>query len=238
VRLRLQRPLMASVTGAGASRQSFMAINWQDVITTIGGQGVLLAAVAWLFKAIVSNRLTLDAEKFKTRLKADADIEIVHLKSALQAAADERQVRFANLHEKRAGVLEELNNRLVDVQQEGERFVFVDGYAEHGTQMEAYIKANEKLREFYIFVEKHRIYLPEHVCTLLKNFMEAVRKTVISVGVYGSIENPTQQTLEERNRILTGAFQAFEGRIPDARRALEEEFRRILGVEGTTRGSG
>lgn len=32
------------------------AINWQDVITTLGGNAVLLAAAPWL--TFVSNRLT------------------------------------------------------------------------------------------------------------------------------------------------------------------------------------
>ncbi len=208
-----------------------MSINWQEVITTIGGEGVLLAAAAWLMKAIVSNRLALDAEKFKAELKADADSEIERLRSTLQIAAAERQVRFTNLHEKRAEVLEEMNNRLVDLQQEGERFVFIDGFTEEPGQREAYLKTNEKLREFYLFVEKRRIYLPEHVCALLRAFMEAVRKTVIGVGVYGPIEHPTSQMLEERNRVLTAAFHAFEESIPAARTSLENEFRTMLGVE-------
>jgi hypothetical protein len=38
------------------------AINWQDVIITLGGNAVLLAAAAWLIKTLVSNRLTLDVE--------------------------------------------------------------------------------------------------------------------------------------------------------------------------------
>jgi hypothetical protein len=83
-------------------------------------------------------------------------------------------------------------------------------------------------------VEKHRIYLPESVCTLLKNFMDPVRKTVIGVGVYGSIEYPTQQTSEERGRVLMAAFQSFEDTIPAARRAVEDEFRNLLGVENPT----
>jgi hypothetical protein len=43
--------------------------NRQEIITTVvatvGGGDVLLAAAAWLVKALVSNRLALDAEKFK-----------------------------------------------------------------------------------------------------------------------------------------------------------------------------
>jgi hypothetical protein len=211
-----------------------MTINWQDVITTVGGEGVLLGAAAWLVKAIISNRLTLDAETFKTRLKADADVEIERLRSGLQKTAVEHQVRFAKLHERRAEVIAELYNRLVEAQQEGERFVFVGSYAEQPEQKEAYNATAQKLRDLYFFVEKHRIYLPERVCTLLNNFMDPVRKTVIGVGVYSSFEYPTQQTSEAKNRLLLAASEAFEQKIPTARRAVEEEFRTLLGVENVT----
>ena len=43
-----------------------MPFNWQTVIetliATVGGGGVMLAAVAWLIKTLVSNRLALDTE--------------------------------------------------------------------------------------------------------------------------------------------------------------------------------
>jgi hypothetical protein len=39
------------------------AIDWQDVITALGGNAVLLAATAWLIKTLISNRLTLDVKK-------------------------------------------------------------------------------------------------------------------------------------------------------------------------------
>jgi hypothetical protein len=71
------------------------AINWQDVITTLGGNAVLLAAAAWLIKTLVSNRLTLDVEKFKIEVKASADIEIERMKAILARASHvhERQVQ-------------------------------------------------------------------------------------------------------------------------------------------------
>jgi hypothetical protein len=56
--------------------QNDMSINWQDVITALGGNAVLLAAMAWLIQKLVSNRLTMAAEEFKIEIKAKADIEI------------------------------------------------------------------------------------------------------------------------------------------------------------------
>ena len=100
-----------------------MAINWGDVIKTalaiVGGSAGLLAVIAWLIKAVISRALVLQTETFKTKLKAEADIEIEKLKNALQMTAVEHQVRFASLHEKRAEVIAELYGRALDAYQDG-----------------------------------------------------------------------------------------------------------------------
>ena len=81
-----------------------MPINWQEIITTVvatvGGGGVLLAAAAWLIKTLVSNRLALEAEKFKIEIKASADIEIERLKAFL--------IRASRVHERQLDILQKL----------------------------------------------------------------------------------------------------------------------------------
>jgi hypothetical protein len=59
------------------------SINWQDVITSVGGNVVILAAIGWLIKMLVSNRFAMEAEKFKTELKASADTEIERVRAFL-----------------------------------------------------------------------------------------------------------------------------------------------------------
>jgi hypothetical protein len=69
-----------------------MTINWQDVVTTvsttIGGSVVFLAAAGWLIRAVISDRLSRDAEAFKIQVKADADKGIEAFKIGLQAESD------------------------------------------------------------------------------------------------------------------------------------------------------
>jgi hypothetical protein len=91
-----------------------MVVNWQEVITTLGATvgagGVLLAASAWLMKTVLTDKFAREAEAFKSRLKAEADIEIERLKSSLQMTAIEHQVRFSKLHERRAELIAELTS--------------------------------------------------------------------------------------------------------------------------------
>jgi hypothetical protein len=66
--------------------------------------------------------------------------------------------------------------------------------------------------------------------------VENVRKILIYFNIYTPIEqlyNP--ELLEEKVRIVKEVYEAFEGSIPVARRALEKEFKQILGVEQDTK---
>jgi hypothetical protein len=101
----------------------------------------------------------------------------------------------------------------------------------HQEKQEEYLATQKRILDFYDFVETHRIYLPEHICELLSNFIGALRKPVIEVHVYGSIDYPNDQTLKERKEAFMLAYENFQNDIPKARKALEGEFRTILGVK-------
>ncbi len=83
-------------------------INWQDVITTLGGNAVLLAVGAWLLKTLLTNRLALDVEKFKIQMKADADAEIERVKAFL--------IRASRVHERQIEPLTRLYRHFLEAQ--------------------------------------------------------------------------------------------------------------------------
>jgi hypothetical protein len=85
-----------------------LTINWQDVITALGGDAVLLAAAAWLIQKLVSNRLTMEAEKFKIEIRANADTEIERVKSFL--------TRASRVHERQLDIFGKLYRHLYDAQ--------------------------------------------------------------------------------------------------------------------------
>ncbi|MGA9966504.1 MAG: hypothetical protein WBQ10_14995 [Terriglobales bacterium] len=81
-------------------------------------------------------------------------------------------------------------------------------------------------------MEKTRIYLSEHVCELLTTFVDAVRKSAIGINIYVPIDQPLNPALlKEKVKIVTEVYEAFQGKIPAVRAALENEFRAILGAE-------
>jgi hypothetical protein len=207
-----------------------MAINWQEIFTTVGSTAVIVSAVTFLTRSVTNHLLTRDVEKFKARLKADADIEIEKLKHSLEKVAVEHQVRFSKLHEKRAEIIADLYARLVDAERIGDHFVKVDSWDDERGR-ESYEATNQNLLDLYYFVEKNRLYFPEPVCDLLTNCVLAVRSNAISMNGYARIDPTTanQSLIEERAKVLKQVFESVQYQIPAARKALESEFRPILG---------
>ena len=132
-----------------------------------------MAAVGWLIKTLVSQRLTKEADafraklqssadQFKIQLQSSADVEIERLKASLQQVATEHQIRFAKLHEKRALFIAELHNLLVEAPAHAGQFIFQNVRDQDEAE-----KATRKVLELYRFINIHRIYFPDSVCGLL-----------------------------------------------------------------------
>ena len=211
-----------------------MTINWQSIFAdfalAIGGSAGLVLASTWVLKQIINHGLAREIESFKARLTIDTTTAIEKLRRSLQIMAAERQVRFSSLHQKRAEAAAELYKLLVEAFWAAQNLAF-RGYSGRPDQKEEYVEAQEKLRKFYIFAETNRIYLPRETCGRIDSLIEALRRPIIALGVYGSIEYPTPDTVTERNKIWLDAVEAFSQSLPAARLALEEEFRSLLGVE-------
>jgi hypothetical protein len=171
-------------------------------------------------------------EHLRSELKAQADTSIEQLKSRLQQATIEHQVRFAKLHEERAKVIKEVYEHLVDAEQEGYRFASVEGFmAGTEEQREARDKTQSTMFNLKLLIEKRHIFLPAQMCTLLKGHLDNMSNHVFGVGSYGAYKALTSEKQIEQENLIIAACKAFAQEIPAARRALEDEFRRMLDVE-------
>jgi DNA anti-recombination protein RmuC len=204
-----------------------MTFNWQEFAETLGGQAVFLAALAYLLKELVSSRLERDADAFRAELKRNADIEIERLKSNLQIAALEHQIRFSKLHEQRATLISQLSKEIAEVP------AVVANYVIHN------VKDNESLSlainrsvGLYSLIQTNRVLLPTSLCTLLDEFANKLTKIVTFVSVYWTRfpenEYARPEYRAEQNKVMREAASAFENELPELRRKIEEELRTLL----------
>jgi hypothetical protein len=212
-----------------------MNVDWQTVLSTVvvgvGGTVAVSGAAAWLFKTAIREWIARETEAFKTQLRTDADIEIEKLRHSLQMTATEHDVKFARMHEKRAEMIEIVYARLTDLYWSAERFVITSENNPLPQKAEEVARLRETFFEVFSLVEQRRIFLSQYVCELLDRHLTAMRQTVIKAGVFGSIEHPTPRTADQIQTAFTEAYRAFERDIPAARKALEEEFRKIFAAQ-------
>jgi hypothetical protein len=105
----------------------------------------------------------------------------------------------------------------------------VEAWEETKERQQAYETTERNLVDLYFFVEKNRIYLPEPVCQLLQQFVLAVRTNAISMHIFAPVEPLSDTLIKDRAEAIKDVFESVQGKIPAARKALESEFRTILG---------
>jgi hypothetical protein len=199
-----------------------------EITKVLGGEALFLAAAAWLIKTLVSNRLMQEAEQFKIRLQADANVELEKLRASLQLVATEHQIRFAKLHEQRALIIADLHTRLVHARTAAARFIFGDV-----RNPEIAAETNAKMLDLFGFITLNKIYLPEETCALVEQFETTLRKSVISVDVFWtriseySRLSPENQHMQ--NQVMLEACNLLESRSPAMLEELVREFRVLLG---------
>jgi hypothetical protein len=178
---------------------------WIELLKSIVPDSVLILAVAWLAKAITTNRLAKDVEDFKKDLTIEANRD---------------NTVFSKLHERRALVIAEVYQALVSAEsavgQEISQTVSPPTVenpwaATTLTEMKKLIQA----------VEMHRIWFTPDTAAKLEDTVFALRKTWII--------NATGQ--RSTTGMVEDAHELFSKQVAELRAAVESEFRALLAVE-------
>jgi hypothetical protein len=222
-----------------------MGIDWTGLVKTIigvvGGGTVLLGAVSWLIKSIITDQLDRDnaafrnqlqrdsdvqIEALKNELKRNSDIEIERLKSSLQIAALEHQVRFTMLHSERLEAIPKLTTSLEDA------ITQVRDYVLMMQKDLGYLKrAVDAATNFQRLVYVNSAVLPAEVSKLLEDLANKFVKFVVMTKAF-HVDMPgpniSQEVLMLQSRILDEAATAYEKEIPAVRKTLTEKLRGLL----------
>jgi hypothetical protein len=205
-------------------------MGFGEIITAIGGSAVLFGAMAWLVRSVINHFLSKDLEKFKLNLQRESQQELMRLQSSLQLVELEHQIRFSELHERRAEIIAELYSRAVGLYRAASAFVKLYqslNEVKNRENIKSLWNAADKFRNYF---DKHRIYFNENTCTTIDSFNEALSKACSNLIVFiqdaPALSLTAAQIWDEWNK----AMALMEGDVPKIRKSLEESFRKILGV--------
>src|SRR5690348_10811487 len=153
--------------------------TWQSILLAIGGNTALVAVLAWLAKSLIAASLTRDIEQHKSNLALNAQEAIDRLRHQLQLAAQEHQVTFSKLQERRAKVVAKVYALLVEAFWQGESLASPMEWAGEPSKIEKYSTAMNAIAAFYRYFDKHRIYLPDTLCKSLEALIKDTRWQII-----------------------------------------------------------
>jgi hypothetical protein len=216
----------------GLKMITFTLMDWQSFAKPLAEQGIFLAAAGWLIKAILSNRMQSEVDKFKINLQSQADLEIERLKTSLAMTAKEHEVRFSKLHEKQAEVIAELYALIVGTLMDLNHYSAykVDDYSG------ATKSAANKVQSLFLFVTLHKLYFPPHVQTMLVKFgqeLNKLRSRIDSMQLQDDKERGGWSTPEQGFKEMLETVKVMERDIPTLMTALEKEFQMLLGISDT-----
>lgn len=193
-------------------------MDWKLVLAlfTIAASAIS-GIIAFVVKAIINNLLNKDIETYKAKL---------------QSTLTEHQIRFAKLHEERAMVMKELYRRLVKMHKSLYTFM-------HPFQREGDLPMNEKQKnagyavwDFVTYYDDNKLYFSQTICNLIEDIYDYVKKSWREFTMFPSYEKFFDHELENR-RIQKWdiAWDKISVIVPKLMNQLENEFRKLLGVE-------
>jgi hypothetical protein len=226
---------------------------WEDLLRTLGGTAILVAAVAWLSRSLLTTLLSKDLERFKSELQVTSQQSVESFKSTLQIEAQQRAVEYAALHAKRAELISQLYARAVGIysgilglsRELGARHARAEHYMQHeaakaepwdltqgihtlSPEEEAKAKALHQIyKEFMLFYAEKKIYFSEDVCRLIESFANLAGY----IGVmYQNVALRDDDSQPYVNPLVQQTWKKAGEQVPKLLATLETEFRTLLGV--------
>ena len=226
---------------------------WNDILPTLGGMAILVAAIAWLSKSLLINLLSKDVERFKSELQASSQRSVESFKASLQIEAYRYAVEYSALHAKRAELISELYARSVGLymgilalnQELGAREVRAERYAQHeGRYAQPWelkegihtlspveeTKAkilHEGYKDFMRFYRERKIYFSEGACNVIESFASAAGYLGV---MYQNVALRDDDNQTYVNPLVLKTWNKTGEQVPKLLATLENEFRCLLGV--------
>ena len=206
------------------------------IITSAAVSALLTAALVWLAKSVISERLKnaikseydQKLETHKAELKSTSDVAIEKLKSQLSVIAAQGNFKFTKLHEKRAESIAEIYALLADFYFALSEYTKVfepAGGTPREERRDIAVKANISFIELY---RKKKIFLPKSAAEKIDDFNHQL------IFIYNQFFYGVDMT-----QMASGDFankwivvnEKMSKTIKPALEELEHDFRVLLGDE-------
>jgi hypothetical protein len=193
----------------------------------IGGASVLIGAIAWLIKSLMSHFMSKDIELYKNQLKSSSELEIEKLKNELKIQEQKHDVMFSKLHSKRIEVIDELYKLVQDVIGLAAGFggCFIFGAStQRKKSADNLFDACGNLASYY---NAHRLYLSPDIVLHLDSLVKMIAGIVNEYAASSYMADSESEYVKRFQKEIW----SHEKELMQISEEIESEFRALVGSD-------
>ena len=199
----------------------------ENIIAALGANAIVLGALAYLVKSLMSAQLEKDRIAFQSALERKVSEEIESYKSRLEIERLKLQISYGGIFEKQAAALLDLHRALVDLQMQADYVINVPP-----EDTEAKLRFRKAWAELRTEYRQQRALFPRDIDESVALFLE---KVFFAVNIYQSTErklmrNPSQAEFDKLFEKQDEAINVIMEEIPAIEQELVESMRTKLGI--------
>ncbi len=201
-----------------------------EIVKFLGGTALALAAVGWLVRSVIVHLLSKDIESFKEQLRAQSAVQLERLRHELRLVAAEHEKRTQLLQERRAQTIAELYSKLMHFLAAAESFASFMEWSGEPSKREKAKLLDGRAGEFHEYFLCNRIYFSEDVCEKVETLFREVQGSSVRFSVWLAQGEKGEAVATQVNEAWEEAWKAMKDKVPPLLKAIEAEFRELLGV--------
>jgi len=187
-----------------------MESYWRQLIGLIVMPSVVVGALAWIIRGVISQGFARDIEKYKAELE--------------QQSFEHRE-RFSTIHQRRAEVIANLYGKIARTKSVTADLV---GIFQQGGQslIEKKQKAAEIYNDMASYFYQNRLFLPKDTAAKAEKLIGTIREVLIE---FDTAQMGNEEYKPDETGLWREAYERLRDEVPPILEELEEEFKELLG---------
>ena len=187
-----------------------MESYWQQLIGLIVMPSVVVGALAWIIRGVISQGFARDIEKYKAELE--------------QQNFEHRE-RFSTIHQRRAEVIANLYGKIARTKSVTADLV---GIFQQGGQslIEKKQKAAEIYNDMASYFYENCLFLPKDTAEKAEKLISTIKEVLIE---FDTAQMGNEEYKPDKTGLWRQAYERLRDEVPPILEELEEEFKELLG---------
>jgi hypothetical protein len=208
-----------------------------SVLSSAAVSAVLTGALIWLSKTWIGERMKNaikheydeKLETHKAQLKAQSEVSVERLKSQLQIASAERNVRFSRIFERTAVTVAATYEKLLAFHDAIADYTSIVEWQSMPSKEERRKIMVDRRRDFLAYFRPNHLYLPKETAKQIQDFSAKLHSAAIDF-MFGVEQGGDLRSQDPDRDTWIKVHQFISDEVPPLLELLEDDFRRILGL--------